>query len=155
MNRERKTTEFRLEKAVPNLQLILIRNQNSYECFTKASEGAINGQMKAFFILKAKQRKRFVTDLNGELSKWGETSSVPKSGLWRLRIIWMEILMVFTKRNDKTLLEECIRADKSCVIVYKKVLIKSFFLPEMNFKLEKQLKIIQSNVNRMEKMFTF
>ncbi|MEO2061533.1 MAG: PA2169 family four-helix-bundle protein [Christiangramia sp.] len=130
---------------VHDLKELLERNYDAEKGYKKAMEHTSNDHLKRFLKSQAARRNHFATEIDNKLHALNEHHiSDGGSVLGNLHRFWLEFRSSLSKHDDESLLEECIRGEKSSVRIYEKKLKDHTFPTDIRLMLEKQLETIRN-----------
>jgi uncharacterized protein (TIGR02284 family) len=91
--------------------------------FKQAAEGVSDAKLKSLFRDYSDQRSRFVTALQSEARRHGETEPETKSSVTgALHRGWINLKSAITRGDEHAILAECERGEDLAVEEYKKAL---------------------------------
>lgn len=114
--------EIKSRKMVDRLQEILEKNSDAEKGYRKAAENADSNNLQAYFMRKSEERKSFNRELKDELVAAYEEIDEDGSFTGTMHRAWMDIKAFFSAKNDRSMLEEAIRGDKTAVEEYQEIL---------------------------------
>lgn len=97
--------------------------KDGQEGFKQAAEGVSDAKLKSLFRDYSDQRSRFVTALQSEARRHGETEPETKSSVTgALHRGWINLKSAITRGDEHAILAECERGEDLAVEEYKKAL---------------------------------
>jgi len=136
-------------KLVDRLEEILEKNRDAEKGYAKAAENADSPQLQSYFREKSTDRKRFNELLKGELVANYEEIDDDGSFTGTIHRAWMDIRSLFGS-NDKSMLQEAIRGDKSAVEEYEEVLANKELPMQIATIIREQQMKIRTDLNNIK-----
>lgn len=138
------------EEVGAKLNTLLEKTFDAEKGFLKAAENSEHINLKTFFANKSKERYDFGYELKEEIRKFGESIEKGGSNTGTVHRAWMDIKSVFSFDNDKAMLEEALKVEKSAINEYEEVLENVGLPPTTTDILTKQKNIIIANIKTIE-----
>ena len=110
------------DKIISALNDLLTRNYDAEKGFEQAADNAIDPNLVTFFKTYTEQRYRFGHDLKGEIVAIGGEVDKGSSITGDIHRTWIDIKTALSKKNDKSVIEECIRGEEKALNDYQEVL---------------------------------
>jgi len=132
------------DNTVSQLNQLLEKNYDAAKGYKNAIENIESKRMKSFFQERAAERSHFATELHNALHKINEEPKTKGSVTGTIHRTWMDIKTTWTSENEESILEECIRGEKSSVKDYKEALKGETLHAEV-------LPIVKGQLSRIEK----
>ncbi|QAA82793.1 PA2169 family four-helix-bundle protein [Aequorivita sp. H23M31] len=143
------------EEVSDKVSELIEKNIDSYNGFVKASEKAQDMPLRDYLIDQAEERKFFAADLSNELKNYNSEIEIDTQGTLSasFRQSWLDIKALLGGNSDKSILEECIRADRASADEYAKF-IKDYSSasPEIVSLIEKQSQRIVNNLDNQARL---
>ncbi len=99
--------------------------------FGKAAEECTARGLANWFNQRALDRRRFAEQLQYEIRSYGGEYKVKGTIAGDVQRVWMNIKAYFSKDNDKAMLEEIIKREKSTLKEYRDILQESDLPPSI------------------------
>lgn len=149
MNKDIKEIESRLKD-------VLEKNEDSIKGFEKAANHAKELGTKSYFEQKAKERRRFITQLRNATPalKLGNTK-IEGSTKGMVHRAWMDTKALFSSDNDEAMLKEAVRGDKAAIDEYNEVMGHVMVPYRVKEILKEQKEAIQNDLETSEILDTF
>ncbi|MCP9200396.1 PA2169 family four-helix-bundle protein [Gramella sp. GC03-9] len=133
---------------VEALNILLEKNYNAEKGFKKAMEHADSLQLKRFLKKQAVQRNHFATELDKQIHELNEHPKESSKGstIANIHRFWIDIKTAISKNDDESILEECLRGEKSSLKEYDEKLEKLMLPPKVKAMLEDHRKKISETL---------
>ena len=131
---------------VNNLQELLEKNYDAEKGFKKAMEDADSQRLKEYLKYKSAQHSQFATELTDEIRQLDEQPKEKGSTTGDLHRTWIDIKTAISKNDDESILEECLRGEKSSLKEYDEKLEKLMLPPKVKAMLEDHRKKISETL---------
>ncbi|MUP45728.1 PA2169 family four-helix-bundle protein [Gramella sp. BOM4] len=120
------------------LNTLLEKNYDAEKGFKKAMEHADSPRLKQFLKQQAVQRNHFATELDKQIHMLNEHPRETSKGSTMANIhrFWIDVKTAISKNDDESILEECLRGEKSSLKEYEEKLDKLMLTPEVKKLLE-------------------
>lgn len=129
---------------------LIEKNTDTYKGFIRASEKTEDMHLRDFLIDQATDRKIFAAELSHKLKSYNPDVDVDGYGTLTgsFHQSWLDLKAMFGGNTDKSILEECIRADRASVEDYEAFLKDySSVSPEIDELINKQLQIVTDSLD--------
>lgn len=110
------------DKAVNMLNTLLTRNYDAEKGYQRAAEEVDDTRLKSFFHNKARERYDFGHSLKDEIRNLGGSPDKGTSLKGDVHRMWMDLRESLTSHDNKAILEECERGEKSALEDYNDML---------------------------------
>ncbi len=121
------------------------------EGFRQAADGVANSQLRSVFLEYAKQRTKFASELQMQVSHLGGTPEKSGSVGGALHRGWMNIKSAVSGKDEGAIVAEVERGEDAALDAYQKALEKD--IPgDLRDVIESQYKQIQEAHNRIRSM---
>ncbi len=129
------------KQMVKDLQDLLQRNYEAENGYKKAIEHTKNTNLKHFLRNQAAQHNHFATEIDKQLHLLNEHPKVKGNGgaISNLQKFWVNFKSSLGKKNDESILEECIHGEKLCIKKYEEKIKRNKFHPNIKEILEDHL----------------
>lgn len=134
------------------LQELLKKNYDAEKGFKKAIEKTKHQGLKGFLKNQAISRNHFATELDKTIREMNEHPEEEGTASGTIHRGWINLKTAISGNDDKAVLEECIRGDKSSVKEYQEKLEEIRFSPPMENLLNQQLQSIKATLNRVKSL---
>ena len=136
------------------LSALLEKNYDAEKGYKKAIEHTENTDLKKFLKGQALQRNHFATELDKIIHELNEHPKEKASGstLGSIHRFWMEVKSSWSKKDDESILEECLRGEKASLNEYEEKIKNNILSPEIKAVLEKQRDSIQKTLRQIKVM---
>ena len=152
-----KTTKEEADKLVHDRQVealndLLVKNYDSENGYKEALLETENPHLKKYFKKQAAQRGQYINELDKALRE--PTRSQLNLGLpaGSMHRVWIDFKTALTGKSDESILEECIRGDKTAVEEYKEVLENNAFSDATRNQVQYQLNGIQNTLDTVRRL---
>ncbi|MGY5847309.1 ferritin-like domain-containing protein [Salegentibacter sp. HM20] len=135
-----------------SLQELLEKNYDAEKGYRKAIEDADSPNLKRFFKEQAVMRNHFATEIDKAMHAINVRPKDSGSTVGDLHRAWMDFKAMFTKNDDESMLEECIRGEKASIKEYENKLKNTKFSPDTENMLRAQLEKIRDTVQTIKRM---
>ncbi len=139
------------EKITNKLNDLLTKIYDAEAGFNLAAGKVNNGDLKDFFIKKAKTRNEFGHQIKKEITTYGESPDKGTSLKGDAHRGWMNLKTAFSSNNEEAILEETIRGEKKAVEEYNEILKEEKMPPTTQSVLEMQRENIQTTLQEVKK----
>ncbi|MDT0676965.1 ferritin-like domain-containing protein [Autumnicola musiva] len=133
-----------------NLQELLDRNYDAQEGFKQAMEDTDNHDLKRFLFSKAVRRGEFIAELQKELNILGLESTREGTVEGTAHRAWIGFKTALAGKNDKDVLEECIRGEQIIHKQYTEQLQANVFPEKIEEILRRQMQEIQKTLDEIQ-----
>ncbi len=140
------------KKLVNNLQELLAKNYDAEKGFKKAISDAKDPKLKDFLKNQVVRRNHFATEIDKEIRLLNEHPIEKGNSSGNLHRAWMDLVSTFSRHNDETILEECVRGEKAAEKEYEHKLEKCHFPPHIEDILRNQLQEIKDNISKVKSL---
>ena len=147
-----KALERSHQETVDSLQILLEKNYDAEAGYKEAMLKAENTRLKNYLKERAALRNRFATELSDALIRLDEKPREKGSVTGDLHRTWMNIKQALSSDKDESILEECIRGEKSSVEEYEEILEKKQFRPEITEMITRQKREVSETLNSIDTM---
>ncbi len=134
------------DRLVQNLQQLLVKNYDADKGIRKALKEVKTKQVKDYFKKEALRHQRFATELDRIIHSLNATPLEEGSAVGRFHRIWMDIMLVVSGNDDKTILSETKRGQKATIQEYEEKLKTEKFPPRIAEVLKRQLEELKTNI---------
>ncbi len=133
---------------------LLEKNNDAEKGFKKALEHTNNPSLKNFLKQQALQRNHFATELDKLMHEINEhpRDHTKGSTLGSIHRLWIDVKSSWSKKDDESILEECLRGEKASLKEYEEKLSSNILRPEVKKLLEEHRAKIQKTVNQIKIM---
>lgn len=131
------------------LQELLEKNYDAEKGYRKAMEDADNLNLKKFLKKQAVRRNHFATELDKQIHSLNEHPKEKSSVLGNLHRRWIDLKTHLSKKDDESVLEECIRGEKASLKEYEEKIKKYNFPPHIKEALKQQMNEIKATLSRV------
>lgn len=121
------------EQIIAHLNTLIETCKDGQQGFTAAAEDVQNSAFETLFSTYARQRGRFIKELEAEIRHLGgdpEKASGTLTGI--LHRGWIDMKSAWTNGDEATILSECVRGETSAVEVYKTMLAENDLTTDIN-----------------------
>lgn len=121
------------EQIIAHLNALIETCKDGQQGFTCAAEDVQNSAFETLFSTYARQRGRFIKELEAEirhLGGYGEKAEGSFTGA--LHRGWINMKAAWTSGDEAAILSECVRGENAAVEVYKKMLADNDLGPTIN-----------------------
>jgi len=139
-------------KLVHNLQELLSKNYDAEKGFKKAISDAKDTKLKDFLKNQVVRHNHFATEIDKEIRLLNEHPIEKSNTEGNLHRAWMDLVSTFSKHNDETILEECLRGEKAAENEYEHKLEKGHFPPHIKDILKNQLQEIKDTLKKVKSL---
>jgi uncharacterized protein (TIGR02284 family) len=139
-------------ETVSSLQELLKINYDSREGFKQVMLKSKNPALTNYLKERAALHSAFATELSNVLVSLNETPAESGTTPGAIHRTWIDIKTTFTGNNAESILEECIRGEKSIVEDYETVLKDKIFAPDITDLLKNQLGYISSTLTEVKSL---
>ena len=131
---------------------LLEKNYDAEKGYKKALEHTSNPDLKNFLKSQAVQRNHFATEIDKQIHQLNEhpKDKITGSTLGSIHRFWMGFKGSFGKKDDESILEECIRGEKASLKEYEEKLKKNILNPEIKALLESHRNKIRRTVDQIK-----
>ncbi|PTX43118.1 uncharacterized protein (TIGR02284 family) [Christiangramia gaetbulicola] len=131
---------------------LLEKNYDAEKGYKKALEHTTNPDLKKFLKNQAVQRNHFATELDKYFHELNEHPKERKTGttLGSLHRFWIDFKSSVTRKNDESILEECLRGEKASLKEYEEKLEKNILNPNVKQMLEEHRDKIQKTIKQIK-----
>ncbi|QYA26481.1 PA2169 family four-helix-bundle protein [Gramella sp. MT6] len=131
---------------------LLEKNYDAEKGYRKALEHTTNPDLKKFLKDQAVQRNHFATEIDKYIHQLNEHPKEKSSGttLGSLHRFWIDFKSSVTRKNDESILEECIRGEKASLKEYEEKLKKNILNPTVKEMLEEHRDKIQKTLKQIK-----
>lgn len=136
-------------KLVHHLQDLLEKNYDAEKGYKKAMADADNRHLKKFLQKQAVRRNHFATEIDKQLHILNEHPKEKSSTLSNLHRAWIDIRTNFSRKDDESVLEECIRGEKATLHDYEEKLKHNIYPPDIEALLKHQRNEIKATLSRV------
>jgi uncharacterized protein (TIGR02284 family) len=140
------------EKIIKALNDLLTRNYDAEKGFEQAADNAMDPNLVTFFKTYTEQRYRFGHDIKGEIVAIGGEIDKGSSVAGDLHRAWIDIKTALTKKNDKAVIEECIRGENKALSDYQDILDMEELPYSTKTILESHMSKIREAVGQLEEL---
>ncbi|MGB3776064.1 MAG: PA2169 family four-helix-bundle protein [Leeuwenhoekiella sp.] len=140
------------EKIGEHLNDILEKNIDAQKGFDQAVENTDSSALKTYFRERSQERAGFVTAIKAELSNYGEKFKDSGSAAAGIHRGWMDFKSLFSKDDDESMLEECIRGEKKALKEYDEALEPGELPTTTGDLLRQQRDKIQAGLSKIKSM---
>lgn len=135
------------DRLVQNLQQLLVKNYDADKGIRKALKEIKSKELKDYFKKEALRHQRFATELDRLIHSLNATPMEEGSAVGRFHRIWMDIMLVVSDNDDKTILSETRRGQKATIQEYEEKLKTEKFPANIKEVLERQLEELKTTLN--------
>lgn len=130
---------------------LLEKNYDAEKGYRKAMEHTSNPDLKNFLKNQAAQRNHFATEIDRKLHQLNEHPKEHNNGstLGNIHRFWMGFKSSWGKKDDNSILEECLRGEKASLREYKEKLKEKNLNPEIKKILEKHRDSIEKTLSQI------
>ncbi len=136
-------------KLVHHLQDLLEKNYDAEKGYKKAMEDAANKHLKKFLQKQAVRRNHFATEIDKQLHILNEHPKEKSSTLSGFHRVWIDLKTNFSKKDDESVLEECIRGEKASLRDYEEKLKHNTYPADVEALLKHQKNEIKATLSRV------
>lgn len=111
-----------IKKIEGDLNDIIQKNEDAIKGYEKAAENADEIGLQSYFRNKAKERRKFLSELKGTVPELDTRDGIDGSATGSMHRAWMDVKAFFSADDDESMLEEAIRGDKAAIEEYNEVL---------------------------------
>jgi uncharacterized protein (TIGR02284 family) len=140
------------ERQVEALNDLLVKNYDSENGYKEALTETKNAHLKEYFKRQAAQRGQYINELDKAVRDLNAEPAKSGSAAGTLHRTWIDFKTAFTGKSDESILEECIRGDKTAVSEYQDVLKDSAFSDTTRQTVQLQLNGIQNTLDSIKKL---
>lgn len=134
------------DRLVQNLQQLLVKNYDADKGIRKALKEVKSKELKEHFKKEALRHQRFATELDRIIHSLNATPLEEGSAVGRFHRIWMDIMLVVSGNDDKTILAETKRGQKATIEEYEDKLKTQKFPSRIAEVLKRQLNELNENL---------
>ncbi|MBT8295382.1 MAG: PA2169 family four-helix-bundle protein [Gramella sp.] len=133
------------------LKDLLEKNYDAEKGYKKALEHAHDPDLKNFLKNQALQRNHFATEIDKHIHKLNEHPDEDSKGstLGAIHRLWIDVKSSWSKKDDESILEECIRGEKASLKEYEEKLEKNILHPEVKAMLEDQRDKVKNTIRQI------
>ena len=137
---------------VDALNALLEKNYDAEKGFKKAIEHANNPELKQFLKKQAVQRNHFATELDKQIHLLNEhpRESSDGSAMASIHRFWIDFKTAFSRKDDESILEECLRGERSSLKEYDEKIEKHILPPAVKTMLEDHRDKIRHTLNKIK-----
>ncbi|MCM4158916.1 PA2169 family four-helix-bundle protein [Antarcticibacterium flavum] len=135
------------DRLVQNLQQLLVKNYDADKGIRKALKEVKSQKLKDYFKKEALRHHRYATELDRIIHSLNATPLEEGSAVGRFHRIWMDIMLVVSGNDDKTILSETKRGQKATIQEYEEKLKTGKFPPKIAEVLKRQLEELKTNLS--------
>lgn len=130
------------------LTVLLEKNYDAEKGYKKAMEHTKNPDLKRFLKEQAIQRNHFATELDKHIHQLNEHPKDNGRGstLGTIHRFWMDIKSSLGKKDDQSILDECLRGEKASLKEYEEKIQKNILSPAVKSMLENHRDAIRNTV---------
>lgn len=131
---------------------LLEKNYDAEKGYKKALEHTKNPDLRNFLKGQAVQRNHFATEIDKHIHMLNEHPKDKPTGstLGNIHRFWMDVKSSWSKKDDASILEECIRGEKASLKEYEEKINKNILNPEIKEMLETQRDKIKKTVKQIK-----
>ncbi|MDR5590230.1 PA2169 family four-helix-bundle protein [Christiangramia sp. SM2212] len=131
---------------------LLEKNYDAEKGYKKAMEHTSNLDLRQFLKNQAVQRNHFATEIDKQIHLLNEHPKEKSNGstLGSIHRFWMEIKGSWAKKDDESILEECLRGEKASLKEYEEQLKNHMFTLEIKELLESHRDAIQKTLRQIK-----
>lgn len=150
------TRELARESSHKNLYQLLTnlleKNYDAEKGYKKAMQHTSNPDLKNFLKNQAVQRNHFATEIDKYIHQLNEHPKDNNKGstLGTIHRFWIDVKSSWGKKNDESILEECIRGEKASLREYEDKLDKNILNPDIKLVLENHRDKILKTVKQIK-----
>jgi len=139
------------KRLVHILSDLLEKNYDAEKGYKKAIEHTHNPDLKKFLKNQAVQRNHFATEIDRKLHQLNEHPKDHNNGsaLGNIHRFWMDFKSSWGKKDDPSILEECLRGEKASLKEYKEKLKEKNLNPEIKTMLENHRDSIEKTLKQI------
>ncbi|WP_194850128.1 ferritin-like domain-containing protein [Nonlabens antarcticus] len=135
------------------LNNILEKTYDAQRGYANAAEVTDHVDLKRWFAQQGAKRTQYAASLTSEMKGMKEKPEFDGSVTGDMHRGWMNLKAAFSSNKDETILEECLRGEKSAVEEYSEVLEHSKEMPQTVVTiLTAQKDEIQSTINQIKRL---
>ena len=135
------------------LNSILEKTYDAERGYANAAEVTNHVDLKRWLAQQGAKRTQYAASIAGEMKSMHEDPEFDGSVAGDLHRGWMNIKAALSSNKDETVLEECLRGEKSAIEEYNEVLEHRQKLPQTIVSiLEAQKDEIQATVNQIKRL---
>ncbi len=140
------------DRQVEALNDLLVKNYDSENGYKEALTETDNAHLKEYFKRQAAQRGQYINELDKAVRDLNAEPAASGSTGGSLHRVWIDFKTAFTGKDDESILEECIRGDKTAVSEYQEVLGDSAFSEGTRKTVQLQLNGIQNTLDTIKRL---
>lgn len=140
------------EETISSLQKLLKINYDSREGFKQVMLKSENPVLTNYLKERAALHSAFATELSNVIISLNETPAESGTAPGAIHRTWIDIKTTFTGNDADSILQECIRGEKSIVEDYEKVLKDKIFATDITALLKNQLGYISSTLTAVKSL---
>jgi len=140
------------EKIAAKLNALIEKNRDAEKGFAKAADKSKAKSLMTWFSERSIERKVFIEDLKIEVASFGQDFDVSGSLAGDMHRTWMDLKTLFSADNDKAMLDEAIRGEKSALQEYNDVLGGIILPAKMEMVLKAQRSIIERELGTLRSL---
>ncbi|HKJ48817.1 MAG TPA: PA2169 family four-helix-bundle protein [Christiangramia sp.] len=131
---------------------LLEKNYDAEKGYKKALEHTRNPDLKNFLKDQAVRRNHFATEIDKHIHMLNEhpKDSTKGSTLGSIHRFWIDVKSSWSKKNDESMLEECLRGEKASLKDYEEKLEKNILNPEIKTMLEEHRDKIKKTLRQIK-----
>ena len=127
------------EQIITHLNTLIETCKDGQQGFTCAAEDVQNSAFESLFNTYARQRGRFIKELEAEIRHLGgDTEKAVGSFTGALHRGWINMKSAWTSGDEATILSECVRGENAAVETYKAMLAENDLRPNLNTLVKSQ-----------------
>lgn len=134
------------------LSNLLEKNYDAEKGYKKAMEHTKNPDLRNFLKNQAVQRNHFATEIDKQIHLLNEHPKDNSQGstLGTIHRFWIEIKGSWAKKDDESILEECLRGEKASLKEYEDKLENHMFTLEIKELLESHRDAIKKTLKQIK-----
>ena len=137
-------------KIIDELNDIIQKNYDAVKGYRKVAEHANETRLVNFFNSQARERERFITDLQNEVRSLGGTPEKDGSNKGSLHRAWIDFKTALSFDKEESVLEACITGEKNSINEYNDLLEESGLPSTTRTLLMSQKQAVASALRQIE-----
>ncbi len=137
-------------KIIEELNDIIEKNYDAVRGYRKVADYANETRLINFFNGQARERERFITELQNEVRSLGGTPETDGSNKGSLHRAWIDFKTALSFDKEESVLEACITGEKNSINEYDDLLGESALPSTTRTLLMSQKQAVQSALRQIE-----
>lgn len=144
-------TDEKREDTVSTIEGLISILEDGKLGYTNAAEDIEDSQLKADFLVYARERSGFIVELQDEINRLGKSTDTSGGGvLGAIHRTWIDIKSLVTGGDKEAIIEACITGEKAAIEKYEEALKDKNFSPTSYDLINNQKISIKNTLAKIE-----